>query len=45
MIGEDGGLIGIVSLGDLLDAAENLLDELRLIAARQPHNEEKRCRS
>ena len=45
MIGEDGGLIGIVSLDDLLHAAANLLDELRLIAARQPHNDEKRRRS
>jgi len=42
VVGEDGGLIGIVSLDDLLHAAANLLDELRLIAARQQHFEEKR---
>ncbi|WP_028218992.1 CBS domain-containing protein [Paraburkholderia oxyphila] len=42
VVGEDGGLIGIVTLDDLLQAAASLLDELRLIAARQPHFEEKR---
>jgi CBS domain-containing protein len=42
VVGDDGGLIGIVTLDDLLHAAANLLDELRLIAARQPHFEEKR---
>ncbi|WP_042266940.1 CBS domain-containing protein [Paraburkholderia heleia] len=42
VVGEDGGLIGIVSLDDLLHAAASLLDELRLVAARQPHLEEKR---
>ena len=43
VVGDDGGLIGIVSLDDLLHGAANLLDELRLISARQPHLEEKRC--
>jgi CBS domain-containing protein len=42
VVGDDGGLMGIVTLDDLLHAAANLLDELRLIAARQPHFEEKR---
>jgi len=42
VVGDDGGLIGIVSLDDLLHAAANLLEELRLVAARQPHIEEKR---
>lgn len=42
VVGEDGGLIGIVSLDDLLHGAAKLLDELRLISARQPHLEEKR---
>lgn len=42
VVGEDGALVGIVTLDDLLHAAANLLDELRLIAARQEHLEEKR---
>ncbi|KVT61820.1 CBS domain-containing protein [Burkholderia ubonensis] len=42
VVSDDGGLIGIVTLDDLLHAAASLLDELRLIAARQPHLEEKR---
>lgn len=42
VVGDDGGLIGIVTLDDLLHAAANLLDELRLVTARQPHLEEKR---
>jgi len=42
VVGDDGGLIGIVALDDLLHAAANLLDELRLIAQRQQHFEEKR---
>ncbi|SDC87982.1 CBS domain-containing protein [Paraburkholderia lycopersici] len=42
VVGEDGGLVGIVTLDDLHHAAANLLDELRLIAARQEHFEEKR---
>ncbi|HTH60815.1 MAG TPA: CBS domain-containing protein [Paraburkholderia sp.] len=42
IVGDDGGLVGIVALDDLLHAAANLLDELRLIAARQEHFEEKR---
>jgi len=42
VVGDDGGLIGIVTLDDLLYAVASLLDEMRLIAARQPHLEEKR---
>ncbi|VWD15095.1 signal-transduction protein [Burkholderia lata] len=41
VVGNDGELIGIVSLDDLLRAAAALLDELRLVAARQPYFEEK----
>ncbi|BBA44812.1 MULTISPECIES: CBS domain-containing protein [Burkholderia] len=41
VVGDDGELIGIVSLDDLLRAAAGLLDELRLVAARQPYFEEK----
>lgn len=41
VVGDDGELIGIVSLDDLLRAAAALLDELRLVAARQPYFEEK----
>ncbi|CAM2154028.1 CBS domain-containing protein [Paraburkholderia tropica] len=42
VVGADGSLVGIVTLDDLLHAAANLLDELRLIAARQQHFEAKR---
>jgi CBS domain-containing protein len=42
VVGDDGGLVGIVTLDDLLHAAADLLDDLRLIAARQPYFEEKR---
>lgn len=42
VVGDDGGLIGIVALDDLLRAVAGLLDELRLVAARQAHFEEKR---
>jgi CBS domain-containing protein len=42
VLGDDGGLIGIVTLDDLLQAAANLLEELRLISIRQSHFEEKR---
>ena len=42
VVSDDGGLIGIVTLDDLIHAAANLLDELRLVAARQPHLEAKR---
>ncbi|KVD18066.1 hypothetical protein WI80_03275 [Burkholderia ubonensis] len=42
VVANDGGLIGVVTLDDLLHAAASLLDELRLVAARQPHLEEKR---
>ncbi|KAB0638114.1 hypothetical protein WT67_22665 [Burkholderia stagnalis] len=42
VVSDDGGLIGIVTLDDLIHAAANLLDELRLVAARQPHLEDKR---
>ncbi|KUY88762.1 CBS domain-containing protein [Burkholderia cepacia] len=41
VVGGDGELVGIVSLDDLLRAAATLLDELRLVAARQPYFEEK----
>ncbi|MBY4866568.1 CBS domain-containing protein [Burkholderia sp. Bp9017] len=41
VIGDDGELVGIVTLDDLLRAAAALLDELRLVAARQPYFEEK----
>ncbi|WP_175951886.1 CBS domain-containing protein [Burkholderia sp. BCC0405] len=41
VVGDDGELVGIVSLDDLLRAAAALLDELRLVAARQPYFEEK----
>ncbi|MFX1674959.1 CBS domain-containing protein [Paraburkholderia sp. A2WS-5] len=41
VVGDDGGLVGIVSLDDLIHAAATLLDELRLIAARQQHFEAK----
>ncbi|WP_063552895.1 CBS domain-containing protein [Burkholderia territorii] len=41
VVGGDGELVGIVSLDDLLRAAAALLDELRLVAARQPYFEEK----
>ena len=37
----DGDLVGVVSLDDLLRAAAALLDELRLVAARQTYFEEK----
>ncbi|WP_176929254.1 hypothetical protein [Paraburkholderia lycopersici] len=40
-----GELIGNVALDDLLHAAANPLDELSLIALRQPHIEKKRRRS
>nr|WP_057927088.1 CBS domain-containing protein [Burkholderia ambifaria] len=39
----DGDLVGVVSLDDLLRAAAALLDELRLVAARQTYFEEKQC--
>lgn len=42
VVGDDGALVGIVTLDDLLHAAADLLDELRLIAARQPYFEDKR---
>lgn len=42
VVGDDGGLVGIVTLDDLIHAAAGMLDDLRLIAARQPHFEEKR---
>ncbi|WP_321948196.1 CBS domain-containing protein [Paraburkholderia sp. J10-1] len=42
VVGAGGGLIGIISLDDLMHAAANLLDELRRISARQPHLEVKR---
>ncbi|HGO6125982.1 TPA: CBS domain-containing protein [Burkholderia cepacia] len=41
VVGDDGELVGIVSLDDLLRVAAALLDELRLVAARQPYFEEK----
>ncbi|MEN8517734.1 CBS domain-containing protein [Burkholderia sp. MS455] len=41
VVGDDGQLVGIVTLDDLLRAAAALLDELRLVAARQPYFEEK----
>lgn len=41
VVGDGGELVGIVSLDDLLRAAAALLDELRLVAARQPYFEEK----
>ncbi|WP_175828821.1 CBS domain-containing protein [Burkholderia cepacia] len=41
VVGDDGELVGIVALDDLLRAAAALLDELRLVAARQPYFEEK----
>ncbi|HDR9483020.1 TPA: CBS domain-containing protein [Burkholderia aenigmatica] len=41
VVGDVGELVGIVSLDDLLRAAAALLDELRLVAARQPYFEEK----
>ncbi|SOT41316.1 CBS domain-containing protein [Burkholderia cenocepacia] len=41
VVGGDGELVGIVSLDDLLRAAAALLDELWLVAARQPYFEEK----
>ncbi|MDN7425155.1 CBS domain-containing protein [Burkholderia sp. AU16741] len=41
VVGDGGALVGIVSLDDLLRAAAALLDELRLVAARQPYFEEK----
>ncbi|RQR35042.1 CBS domain-containing protein [Burkholderia sp. Bp9143] len=37
----DGDLVGVVSLDDMLRAAATLLDELRLVAARQTYFEEK----
>lgn len=41
VVGDDGELVGVVSLDDLLRAAAALLDELRLVAARQTYFEEK----
>ncbi|WP_175948317.1 CBS domain-containing protein [Burkholderia pyrrocinia] len=41
VVGGDGELVGVVSLDDLLRAAAALLDELRLVAARQTYFEEK----
>ena len=41
VVGDDGQLVGIVTLDDLLRAAAALLDELRLVAARQPYFEDK----
>lgn len=41
VVGGDGELLGVVSLDDLLRAAAALLDELRLVAARQTYFEEK----
>jgi CBS domain-containing protein len=42
VVDDDGALVGIVTLDDLLQTAAGLLDELRLIAVRQEHFEEKR---
>lgn len=42
VVDEEGGLIGIVALDDLLHATAELLDELHYVAARQPRLEEKR---
>lgn len=42
VVDEEGGLIGIVALDDLLHATEELVDELHYVAARQPRLEEKR---
>ncbi|MGF6805753.1 CBS domain-containing protein [Paraburkholderia sp. Clong3] len=36
-----GGLTGIVSLDDLLEAVSGLLSELSLVTGRQPHIEQK----
>ncbi|ABO59259.1 CBS domain-containing protein [Burkholderia vietnamiensis] len=41
VVGADGELVGVVSLDDMLRAAAALLDELRLVAARQVYFEEK----
>jgi len=41
VVSDDGALVGIVTLDDLLHAAANLLAELRLVAARQEHFEAK----
>lgn len=41
VVGNDGNLMGIVALDDLLRAAAGLLDELGLVASRQLHFEAK----
>ncbi len=42
VVGDAGELLGIVTLDDLLRAAAELLDELRLVAARQVYFEQSR---